>query len=98
GSNRDWSSEVCSSDLLFFLDSLLDRLRILEEKMEQGIPVQAVQAAAPGQIPAQAAETQGIYPSGEAAPTVKPTKAAPEDLQKILDRKSVVQARRPRIG
>ena len=75
--------KLCRPQMETNLDSVLDRLRILEEKMEQGIPVQAVQAAAPGQIPAQAAETQGIYPSGEAAPAVKPTKAAPEDLQKI---------------
>ena len=64
------------------LDSVLDRLRILEEKMERGIPVQAVQAAAPGQMPAYAAAAEGMLP-GEMREAPKPTKAAPEDLQKI---------------
>lgn len=71
--------KLCRPQMEPNLDSVLDRLRILEEKMERGIPVQA---AAPGQIPAQAASAPGM-PSGEKQEAPKPSKAAPEDLQKI---------------
>lgn len=74
--------KLCRPQMEPNLDSVLDRLRILEEKMERGIPVQAVQAAAPGQMPAYAAAAEGMLP-GEMREAPKPTKAAPEDLQKI---------------
>lgn len=74
--------KLCRPQMESNLDSVLDRLRVLEEKMEQGVPVQMVQAAAPGQVPAQAADVSGTaFPSGEEMK--KPVKAAPEDLQKI---------------
>lgn len=74
--------KLCRPQMEPNLDSVLDRLRILEEKMERVIPVQAVQAAAPGQMPAYAAAAEGMLP-GEMREAPKPTKAAPEDLQKI---------------
>lgn len=74
--------KLCRPQMEPNLDSVLDRLRILEEKMERGIPVQAAQAAAPGQMPAQAAAAEGAL-SGEMREAPKPSKAAPEDLQKI---------------
>ena len=75
--------KLCRPQMETNLDSVLDRLRVLEEKMEQGIPVQAVSAAAYGQAPAPAAVPQGAGP-GQAAPAVRPSeKAAPEDLQRI---------------
>ena len=74
--------KLCRPQMESNLDSVLDRLRVLEEKMEQGVPVQMVQAAAPGQVPAQAADVSGTaFPSGEEMK--KPVKAAREDLQKI---------------
>ena len=55
------------------VDALLDRIRVLEEKMEQGIP------AVVQQIP-----VKGERPSGEALKEKpKPAKAAPEDLRRV---------------
>lgn len=71
--------KLCRPQMETNLDSVLDRLRVLEQKMEQGIPVQA---AAPGQMPAQAAVASEVYPE-EQETAKKPEKAAPGDLQQI---------------
>lgn len=58
------------------VDSLLDRIRILEEKMEQGIPVSVQpQSTQGGTMVAATAEP--------AKPRPKPAKAAPEDLKRV---------------
>lgn len=68
--------KLCRPAMETNLDSVLDRLRVLEQRIDER-PVQIVQAAVPGQTgPAQAA------PAAENLP--KPEKAAPEDLQKIV--------------
>ena len=75
--------KLCRPQMETNLDSVLDRLRVLEEKMEQGIPVQAAPAAAYGRTPAPAAGVLGTDPVQE-NPAAQPAgKAAPEDLQKI---------------
>ena len=78
--------KLCRPAMETNLDSVLDRIRVLEEKMEQGVPVMAVSG---NQI------TEGTYPGNTGKGTVfgdsgqqekvmaKPEKAAPEDLQKI---------------
>lgn len=75
--------KLCRPQMETNLDSVLDRLRVLEEKMEQGIPMQAVPAAAYGQTPAQAAAMPGAYPPEQKAVSQPVGKAAPEDLQRI---------------
>ena len=70
--------KLCKPAMETNLDSVLDRLRVLEEQMEKGIPMAAVQSL-PGYAgrndgsPAQ--RTQAV-PS---APEKKPEKAAPEE-------------------
>ena len=63
------------------LDSVLDRIRILEEKMERGIPVVSGANRNSGNMPG------GAYPNTEdhfeIAEAPKPEKAAPEDLQRV---------------
>ena len=82
--------KLCKPAMETNLDSVLDRLRVLEEQMEKGIPMAAVQPL-PGYAgrndgsPAQ--PTQAV-PS---APEKKPEKAAPKDLQRIKENwKSIV--------
>ena len=82
--------KLCKPAMETNLDSVLNRLRVLEEQMEKGIPMAAVQPL-PGYAgrndgsPAQ--PTQAV-PS---APEKKPEKAAPEDLQRIKENwKSIV--------
>ncbi len=58
------------------LDSVLDRLRILEEKMEKGVVVQGAVPVTKDTDPSESAE-----PEETAEPVVK--KAAPEDLARI---------------
>lgn len=78
--------KLCRPAMETNLDSVLDRIRVLEEKMEQGVPVMAVSGN-------QAMEEN--YPGNTGNGTVfgdgrqqedmmaEPEKAAPEDLQKI---------------
>ena len=75
--------KLCRPQMETNLDSVLDRLRVLEEKMEQGIPLQAVPAAAYGQAPAQAAAMPGASPTEQETASQPVGKAAPEDLQRI---------------
>lgn len=72
--------KLCKPAMETNLDSVLDRIRILEEKLENGVI--AVPAPEQGQ---RAAGMSGEAGEGQEKPseTVKPQKAAPEDLQYI---------------
>lgn len=73
--------KLCKPAMETNLDSVLDRIRILEEKMEQGIPVVSGAHRNSGNMPG------GAYPNTEdhfeIAEAPKPEKAAPEDLQRV---------------
>ena len=73
--------KLCKPAMETNLDSVLDRIRILEEKMEQGIPVM------PGQNMNSGNMSGGAYPDScdyfDKAEAPKPEKAAPEDLQRV---------------
>ncbi|HIR93479.1 MAG TPA: DNA polymerase III subunit gamma/tau [Candidatus Egerieimonas intestinavium] len=86
--------KLCRPSMEQGLDSVLDRLRILEEKVEQGIPLQAAPGAGAGYggpVPPTGAgqgcgmAAPGGMPGvgGTAAPQEAPKKAAPEDLQQV---------------
>ncbi|MBR2765010.1 MAG: DNA polymerase III subunit gamma/tau, partial [Blautia sp.] len=64
---------LCRPQMEVGLDSVLDRLRVLEERVANGVVAAAPQAAETGAAPVP-------------APAAKPAarKAAPEDLQKIV--------------
>ena len=70
--------KLCRPAMETNMDSILDRLRVLEEKMENGIP--AAVSAAPAPVPADS--TASSAPSA-AAKQSEPAKAAPEDLKKV---------------
>ena len=76
--------KLCKPAMETNLDSVLDRLRVLEEQMEKGILMAAVQS-----LPGYAGMNDGIpvQPTQVApsAPEKKPEKAAPEDLQRIKE-------------
>ena len=76
--------KLCKPAMETNLDSVLDRLRVLEEQMEKGIPMAAVQS-----LPGYAGMNDGIpvqqTQAEPSAPEKKPEKAAPEDLQRIKD-------------
>jgi DNA polymerase-3 subunit gamma/tau len=70
--------KLCKPSMETNLDSVLDRLRVLEDKMEKGIPViQAPTGSRPAGISAAGEEEEAENEEQ------KPEKAAPEDLQKI---------------
>lgn len=73
--------KLCKPAMETNLDSVLDRIRILEEKMERGIPVVSGANRNSGNMPG------GAYPNTEdhfeIAEAPKPEKAAPEDLQRV---------------
>ena len=73
--------KLCKPAMETNLDSVLDRIRILEEKMEQGISVM------PGQNMNSGNMSGGAYPDPgdyfEKTEARKPEKAAPEDLQRV---------------
>lgn len=73
--------KLCRPAMETNLDSVLDRLRVLEEKMERGVPVIAAQGAAEGISYGEGGSS--FVEETEREPDVKPEKAAPEDLQKI---------------
>ena len=76
--------KLCRPAMETNLDSLFDRIRVLEEKLENGIVVTgAVQAGE--YAPSAEATASHIMPEETLSePEVKPEKAAPEDLQKIV--------------
>ncbi|MGN1141344.1 MAG: DNA polymerase III subunit gamma/tau [Oliverpabstia sp.] len=73
--------KLCKPAMETNLDSVLDRIRVLEEKMEQGIPMVPGANTNPGNMPG------GAYPNPdghfEKVESLKPEKAAPEDLQRV---------------
>lgn len=78
--------KLCKPAMETNLDSVLDRIRVLEEQMEKGIPM-AVQAMPMGE---GFAGTSGTLQQGMTGALVegkerKPEKAAPEDLQRIKE-------------
>lgn len=77
--------KLCKPAMETNLDSVLDRLRVLEEQMEKGIPMAAVQS-----LPGYAGMNDGIpvqpTQAAPSAPEKKPEKAAPEDLQRIKEK------------
>ena len=81
--------KLCKPSMETGMDSVLDRIRILEEKMEKGIPVMPVprdmaDAMGHGGHPGQVGGAFGYGGDGYAEPEKpKPEKAAPEDLQRI---------------
>ena len=81
--------KLCKPAMETGMDSVLDRIRILEEKMEKGIPMMPVQgemadARGNGGYPGQGGLTFGYGGDGYAElEKPKPEKAAPEDLQRI---------------
>lgn len=66
---------LCRPQMETGMDSLLDRVRQLEEKMERGLPVQAVPQKSAG------AAVQELREPEEPEPEIR--KAAPEDLREI---------------
>ena len=73
--------KLCRPAMETNLDSVLDRLRVLEEKMERGVPVISAQGVAEGISYGEGGSS--FVEETEREPDVKPEKAAPEDLQKI---------------
>nr|WP_295280952.1 DNA polymerase III subunit gamma/tau [uncultured Blautia sp.] len=72
--------KLCRPAMETNLDSVLDRLRVLEQRMDER-PVQQVFVQS-GDAGNMRAEAEGS--AMESATAVKPEKAAPEDLQKIV--------------
>ena len=72
--------KLCRPAMETNLDSVLDRLRVLEQRMDER-PVQQVFVQS-GEAGNMRAEAEGS--AMESAAAVKPEKAAPEDLQKIV--------------
>ncbi|MDO4602774.1 MAG: DNA polymerase III subunit gamma/tau, partial [Eubacteriales bacterium] len=70
--------KLCQPVMEMNLDSLYDRVRVLEEKLQNGVMVQSVPAENYGQT-----RTENVQEKIPAEETVKPEKAAPEDLQYI---------------
>lgn len=64
--------KLCRPAMETDLDSVLDRIRVLEKKMEEGVPVSRIH-------PEKAESTQGAAP-----PAAKPPRAEPEDLKKVM--------------
>lgn len=78
--------KLCRPAMETNLDSVFDRIRVLEEKIEQGIMIAPQQSSNPSL-------SSGIQQNitEEIGPVKQPEKAAPEDLQKIKkDWKSIV--------
>ena len=73
--------KLCRPAMETNLDSVLDRLRVLEEKMERGVPVISALGVAEGISYGEGGSS--FVEETEREPDVKPEKAAPEDLQKI---------------
>ena len=79
--------KLCRPAMETNMDSILDRLRVLEEKMENGIPAAAL-AAQPNSTAGGQADVQ--MPAAKAP---APEKAAPEDLKKVRSQwRSIVGA------
>ena len=79
--------KLCRPAMETNLDSVLDRIRVLEQRMDEA-PVQQVIVQAPGGAAGAGVSGAGLPGAGGgqlgAAQDTKPQKAAPEDLQKIV--------------
>ena len=79
--------KLCRPAMETNLDSVLDRIRVLEQRMDEA-PVQQVIVQAPGGAAGAGVTGAGLPGAGGgqpgAAQDTKPQKAAPEDLQKIV--------------
>lgn len=81
--------KLCKPAMETNLDSVLDRIRILEDKMEQGIPMVPVpgQGRAAGNLGGYPADGNdpgaANYPGAPGEAETEPEKAAPEDLQRV---------------
>lgn len=77
--------KLCKPQMEQNLESVLERLRILEEKMERGIPMMVTNAPGAGNSGAGGPETAGGgYAAAETPQSAPaPVKAAPADLQRI---------------
>lgn len=69
--------KLCQPVMEMNLDSLYDRVRVLEEKLQNGVMVSSVPVESYGQIKTENMQEQ------IREETVKPEKAAPEDLQYV---------------
>lgn len=67
--------KLCRPQMETNMDSLLDRIRLLEEKIEQGVPAAVSQPVVAGGMSYKTAEAPKEKP--------KPAKAAPEDLRRV---------------
>lgn len=70
--------KLCQPVMEMNLDSLYDRVRVLEEKLQNGVTVQSVPVENYGQP-----RTENVQEQIPAEEAVKPEKAAPEDLQYV---------------
>ena len=70
--------KLCRPAMETNLDSVLDRLRVLEQRMDERPVQQVIVQQGSGKMPAETGAVQ--EPAGNTAPA----KAAPEDLQKIV--------------
>ena len=70
--------KLCRPAMETNLDSVLDRLRVLEQRMDERPVQQVIVQQGSGKMPAETGAVQ--EPAGNKAPA----KAAPEDLQKIV--------------
>ena len=70
--------KLCRPAMETNLDSVLDRLRVLEQRMDERPVQQVIVQQGSGKIPAETGAVQ------ESAGNKAPAKAAPEDLQKIV--------------
>ena len=70
--------KLCRPAMETNLDSVLDRLRVLEQRMDERPVQQVIVQQGSGKMPAETGAVQ--VPAGNKAPA----KAAPEDLQKIV--------------
>ncbi len=75
--------KLCRPAMETDLSSVLDRIRVLEKQMEEGVLVSREEQRVAGilQKDGKAAKS----PSGAELPEQKPPQAAPEDLQKIME-------------
>lgn len=70
--------KLCRPAMETNLDSVLDRLRVLEQRMDERLVQQVIVQQGSGKMPAETGAVQ------EQAGNKAPAKAAPEDLQKIV--------------
>lgn len=70
--------KLCKPEMETDQEAVLDRIRQVEEKVENGIVVTAVQ------MPAGAPGAQGVPQAGVAKPKPQLPKAVPEDIQEIV--------------